>query len=35
MFLSLIDYLQNELNIKHAHISIMYDNDTEMWVKEF
>lgn len=35
MFLSLIDYLQNELNIKHALVSIMYDNETEMWVKEF
>lgn len=35
MFLSLIDYLQNELNIKHAHVSIMYDNDTEFWDKKF
>lgn len=35
MFLSFIDYLQNELNIDHAHVSISYDNETEFWNKEF
>ncbi|MCZ8540739.1 hypothetical protein [Psychrobacillus psychrodurans] len=35
MFLSLIDYLQHELNIEHASVNIMYDNDAETWSKEF
>ncbi len=35
MFLSFIDYLQNELNIKHARVFITYDNETEIWDKEF
>ena len=33
MFLSFIDYLQNELNIEHAAVAIKYDN--EIWFKEF
>ncbi len=33
MFLSFIDYLQNELNIEHVSVSIVYDN--EIWNKEF
>lgn len=35
MFLSLIDYLQHELNIEHASVNIMYDNDAETWSKDF
>ncbi|MEK5207356.1 hypothetical protein [Psychrobacillus sp. FSL H8-0510] len=35
MFLSLIDFLQHELNIEHASVNIMYDNDAETWSKEF
>ena len=35
MFLSLIDYLQHELNIEHASVNIKYDNDAEIWSKEF
>ena len=35
MFLSFIDYLQYELNIEHAYVSIMYDNENEIWHKEF
>lgn len=35
MFLSLIDFLQHELNIDHASVNIMYDNDAETWSKEF
>lgn len=33
MLLSIIDYLQHELTIEHAHVAIMYDN--EIWLKEF
>ena len=33
MFLSFIDYLQNELNIEHLSVSIEYDN--EFWSKKF
>ncbi len=35
MFISLIDFLQHELNIEHASVNIMYDNDAETWSKEF
>ena len=35
MFLSFIDYLQYELKIKHAYVSILYDNENEIWHKEF
>ena len=35
MFLSFIDYLQNELNIEHAAVSIMYDNGNELWDKSY
>ncbi len=35
MFLALIDYLQHELNIEHAHVNIKYDNDNGIWEKEF
>ena len=35
MFLSFIDYLQYELNIEHASVSIIYDNGNELWDKEF
>lgn len=35
MFQTFIDYLQNELNIKHANVHIRYDNETETWAKEF
>lgn len=33
MFQSFINYLQYELNVEHAHVNIMYDNET--WTKEF
>jgi hypothetical protein len=33
MFESFIDYLQYELNVEHASINIMYEN--ERWSKEF
>ncbi|MFJ7973813.1 hypothetical protein [Psychrobacillus sp. NPDC096389] len=35
MFLSFIDHLQHELNIEHATVNIMYDNDAETWSKDF
>jgi len=35
MFLSFIDYLQDELKIEHVSVSIMYDNGNELWNKEF
>ncbi|MFJ5770169.1 hypothetical protein [Psychrobacillus sp. NPDC093180] len=35
MFLSLIDYLQHELNIEHATVNIMYHNQVESWSEEF
>ena len=35
MFLSFIDYLQNELKIEHAAVSIMYDNGNELWEKSY
>ena len=35
MFLSFIDYLQYELKIEHASVSIIYDNGNELWDKEF
>ena len=35
MFLSFIDYLQYELKIEHAYVSILYDNENEIWHKEF
>lgn len=35
MFQSFIDYLQNELDIEHANVNIMYDNETEKWEKKF
>ncbi|ARJ38289.1 hypothetical protein SporoP8_04995 [Sporosarcina ureae] len=35
MFLSFINYLQNELKIEHAHVSIMYDNENELWNKSY
>ena len=35
MFLSFIDYLQYELKIDHAYVSILYDNENEIWHKEF
>ncbi|MFJ7736346.1 hypothetical protein ACIQ2D_08375 [Lysinibacillus sp. NPDC097287] len=35
MFQFFIDYLQNELIIKHAAVHIMYDNETETWAKEY
>ena len=35
MFLSFIDYLQDELKIEHISVSIMYDNGNELWDKEF
>ena len=35
MFLSLIDYLQHELNIEHASVNIKYNNDSEIWSEEF
>ncbi|WOV84382.1 hypothetical protein PGH26_00090 [Sporosarcina jeotgali] len=31
MFLSFINYLQNELKIEHAYVSIQYDNGNELW----
>lgn len=34
MFLSFIDYLQNELKIEHAAVSISYDNGNELWNKK-
>ena len=33
MFESFIDYLQHELKVEHAHVTIMYEN--EHWDKEF
>ena len=33
MFESLIDYLRYELNIEHAKVTIMYEN--EQWIREF
>jgi len=33
MFESFIDYLQRELKVEHAHVTIMYEN--EQWDKEF
>lgn len=35
MFLSLIDYLQNELNIEHAFVNITPGNKDEIWSTEF
>ena len=35
MFLSFIDYLKYELKIEHAYVSILYDNENEIWHKEF
>ena len=35
MFLTFIDYLQYELKIEHAYVSILYDNENEIWHKEF
>lgn len=35
MFLSFINYLQNELKIEHAYVSIMYDNGKELWDKSY
>lgn len=35
MFQSLIDYLQHELNVEHANVHIMYENESEQWNKEF
>lgn len=35
MFLSFIDYLQQELKIEHAYVSIMYDNRNEIWSKHY
>ena len=35
MFLSFIDYLQYELKIEHVSVSIKYDNENEIWHKEF
>ena len=35
MFLSFIDYLKYELKIEHVFVSIIYDNDNELWHKEF
>lgn len=35
MFQSFIDYLQHELNVEHANVHIMYDNETEQWDIEF
>lgn len=33
MFQSFIDYLQVELHVKHANVSILYDN--QKWIREF
>lgn len=35
MFLSFIDYLKYELKIERLSVSIRYDNDNELWNKEF
>ena len=35
MFLSFVDYLKYELKIEHAYVSILYDNENEIWHKEF
>lgn len=35
MFLSFINYLQNQLKIEHAYVSIMYDNGKELWDKSY
>ena len=35
MFLSFINYLQNELKIEHAYVSIQYDNGNELWDKSY
>jgi len=35
MFLSFIDYLKYELKIERLSVSIRYDNDNELWHKEF
>ena len=35
MFLSFIDYLQDELKIEHVSVSIMYDNENESWHKSY
>ncbi|KOS61310.1 hypothetical protein FJQ98_01770 [Lysinibacillus agricola] len=35
MFQSFIDYLQHELNVKHAYVNFLYDNETEAWSTDF
>ena len=35
MFLSFIDYLKYELKIEHVSVSIMYDNENEVWHKSY
>lgn len=35
MFQTFIDYLQYELNVEHANVSFLYDNETEHWNMEF
>jgi len=35
MFLSFVDYLKYELKIEHAYVSILYDNENEIWHKNY
>ncbi|MDM5251032.1 MULTISPECIES: hypothetical protein [unclassified Lysinibacillus] len=35
MFQSFIDYLQQELNVEHAYVNFLYDNETEAWSTDF
>jgi|GEM_PF-2193130 len=35
MFQTFIDYLQHELNVEHANVSFLYNNETEHWNMEF